>query len=209
MQLSRHAGPLPDAADLPSALTTAAARLGHRPAIAVVHPDRRDEQGFVSLAQWAAKGAHLLQSEAGLEPGARVRIDAPCGWPHAAVCWASWWLGLVVTDGEADLVVGTDVGDYVIGDAVDGSPTDATSAEPWAVAVQSFPDRPPSPLGAPDALAADVGGATMTHADLLLSAARRWRDDLDLTVASDTALADWLPAVVRPAVTGRPTTVVV
>ena len=46
----------------------------------------------------------------------------------------------------------------------------------------------------------------MTHAQLL-AAARRWGDDADLTIAADTPLREWLPALVRPAVTGRPTTI--
>jgi hypothetical protein len=82
--------------ELASALEQARERLGNRPAVTVLSPRGREEQAVASLAQWAAKGAHLLEADLLLEPGDAVRFDAPWSWPAAAVCLAAWWAGIVV-----------------------------------------------------------------------------------------------------------------
>jgi uncharacterized membrane protein len=75
-------------ADVADAIRVAAARSGHRPAVTVLRHGRRDEQGYASLARWAAKGAHLLEIECLLEPGERIRVGVGPDWTTAAVCYA-------------------------------------------------------------------------------------------------------------------------
>ncbi len=227
MQLSAPLGGLPPVADVATALRVAATRLGHRPAVTMLRPDRRDEQGFASLAQWAAKGAHLLTIEAQLKPGDRLRVAMPAGWTAAAVCLAAWWVGLVVTAGRAagpggwaEVDDGADVAVvheswsvparvsevYAVGDAVDGAPLASTDAEPWPLAVQAFPDQPPPPGAEPDRDAVEFDGETWTQAELL-EAAGRWGFEGALGVAADTLPEVWLPALTRPLLVGRPTVV--
>lgn len=215
VQLSDTPGSLPEPGDLAEALRNAADRLGHRPALTVVRPDRRDEQGFASLARWASKGAHLLQLEALLDPGDRVRLHSPADWPAVAVCLAAWWIGVEVSmDADARVAVvhhslhAPDDADevYALGDGVDGSPDGPTDHEPWSVAVQTFPDQPPEPRAAPDRPAASAGNGSWTQAELLRAAAG-WETDGPLGVQRDEPAAGWLPAVVRPFVTGHPTVI--
>lgn len=215
MQLSDAPGTLPEPDDLAQALRDAADRLGHRPALTVVRPERRDEQGFTSLARWAAKGAHLLQLEALLDPGDRLRVHSPADWPAVAVCLAAWWIGVeVTTDGDADVAVvhgslhapGDTDHVYAVGDEVDGSPGAPTDHEAWSVAVQAFPDQPPEALAGPDDPAAGSDGESWTHRELLV-AATRWDADGPLGLQRDEPPSVWLPAVVRPFVTGHPTVI--
>lgn len=205
MRIGRAPGSLPPAQDVASALLRAAGALGHRPAATVVRPDRRDEQGFASLLKWTAKGAHLLEAEALLAPGDRLRLDAPAGWPALAVCLAAWWAGVVVTtEGDADLVVVHEAGegDYAVGEAFDGAPLAPTAVEPWPVAVQTFPDQPPPPRAEPDAPALRTGPVAWTQRELLAAAA-----GAPAEVGADDPPQRWVPALVRPLVTGEPTTV--
>ncbi len=217
MRLAGPAGPLPPAEHVGAALKTASERLGHRPAITVWRRERRDEQGFVSLARWAAKGAHLLEIECLLDAGDRLRLVAPPGWPAAAVCLAAWWAGVTVTVGPGDAPVAVvhepsgalprgEV--YTIGDGVDGSPRTDAAVEPWPVAVQAFPDQPPPWRANPDLLAVEVAGASWTHQELLTRAAA-WGSEGVLGVEADTPPERWLPALVRPLVSGQATLVLV
>ncbi|HEX2028315.1 MAG TPA: hypothetical protein VHF25_09990 [Nitriliruptorales bacterium] len=177
--------------------------------------DRREEQGFRSLLKWAAKGAHLLRVECLLEPGDRLMLHAPAGWVSAAVCYAAWWVGLIITvDGDAHVAVhhealpppeGADTL-FVLGDAPDGSPLGDTPSEAWAAAIQAFPDQPPEPAAARDRSAVMAGDLSWTHAELL-QAARQWGDEGALGVLVDAEPAVWLAAVVRPLVTGAATVV--
>jgi hypothetical protein len=172
--------------DVASALSTAAATLGQRPAVTVITPDGRQEQGFVSLAGWAAKGAHLLRDELGLGPGDVLGVDAPPSWPLAAVALAAWWAGValgpvapgrpaVVHEGRAD--PGGEGGEvWWLGDAIDGGPLGAIPAhgEAWTAAVIPHPDRPPAPGASPDAIAlVDVDGRVTTQRELLAA----WQED--------------------------------
>lgn len=210
MQLGGLRPPEP-AADLATALQRAATAFGHRPALTVLGPDRRDEQGFASLAQWAAKGAHLFTLEAGLEPGDTLALHGPPTWLGVAVLLAAWWDGLAVElDGPQDVAVAHETIDpsasevYAFGEAVDGSPTGASPHEPYAVAVQAFPDRPPPPAAAPSSLALVAGSSRLDHTDLL-AAAQRWGDRGALGVPDDAPAEVWVPALaVRPLLTGAP-----
>lgn len=212
--------PLPPADDLAGALRTAAQTLGDRPAVTVLRADRREEQGFASLAQWAAKGAHLLEMEHLLKPGDRLALVGPPGWLPAAVCLAAWWAGVTVAlDGGAPVAVvheacepPADAGEVLsFGDALDGSPTSsggpAGDAEPWPVAVQLFPDQPPEPRAGPDLPALRAEGRGWSQQEVLQEVAAG-RLEGPLGVDGGPPPRAWLPAVaVRPLRAGEPTVV--
>lgn len=215
MQLQARAPVPPPTDDLAGALRHAADLLGHRPAVTVLRTDRRDEQGVASLRQWAAKTAHWLTIEHGLGPGDRVALLGPPGWVPVAVCLGAWWAGLTVVLDDAagaDVAVvhehaGTPAGAEVVayGDAVDGSPVDAATHEPYAIAVQAFPDQPPAPGAAPDLAAVEADGRHWTQAELLADARALPDGRLGLDhVALPPSL--WVPALaVHPLTSGRPT----
>ncbi len=193
-------GPTPasldGARDLAAALARARDALGHRPLLTVLRPGVREEQSAVSLAQWAAKGAHLLSADLLLEPGDRLHLDAGLGWPAVAVLYAAWWSGVVVELPDQQPPSPSDPSDpsnpsdpsdpatvavlqegrpasagveevLWLGDAIDGGPSAAVGGEAWTRACQAFPDHPPPPQAGPDTLALVVGGLEWTHAQLL------------------------------------------
>lgn len=215
-------GPPPDLSAVPrdvaSGLQAAARSLGFRPAVTVLRPGRRDEQGVATLAQWAAKGAHLLEADLGLGPGDRIHVDVPADWPLAAVCLAAWWAGITVTtDGDSEVAVvgeGRPVPASAVdvlrtGSAVDGSPLTAGDGEAWAEAVQAFPDAPPPPRADADLLAFAAEARRWTQRELLADAAalgdRRGALGID-AAAADATLAV-LAVAARPVAAGRPTVV--
>lgn len=205
--------------DLAAALRRAADAWGHRPAITVLRRDRREEQGFASLAQWAAKGAHLLTLDLLVEPGDRLALVGPPGWMPAAVSLAAWWAGAVVVPaGPAAVAVVHEqapVPDGVAevlrwGDAVDGTPVTDGMDEPWAIAVQAFPDAPPPSRASAALPALGTTRALLDHAGVLAAATAGTAADgvAGFVVRPDLDPAAWLPTVaVRPLVTGRPTVV--
>jgi uncharacterized protein (TIGR03089 family) len=219
----RPSGPPPE--DLATALRVAAELLGQRPAVTVLHAAGREEQGVASLAQWAAKGAHLLTLDLLLEPGDRLHLDAPPSWQVAAVCLAAWWAGLEVTldgsDGAAVAVLhesrqASPGADEVLwlGDAVDGGPSGEIAGESWPDAVQTFPDQPPAPRATPTAAALRVGGVSATQAALLRRAAALDGGTAGIEVPEEgprrppDARRDEVVAIaVRPLVAHRPTVV--
>lgn len=216
MQLQPAGSPAaPD--DLAAGLATLASQRGNRPAVTVLSTAGRAEQGFVTLAQWAAKGAHLLQTDLFLAPGDRVLVDVPPGWQLAAVCAAVWWVGgTVVTPGiGAGEVAGAVVHErrdlpdapeiYLVGDAADGGLTGSSSGYAWAEEVQLFPDEPPPAVAAADQVALVTPGRTWMHADLV----DRWAGGagvlgLDLAGFDGDGIAE---VAARPLVTGRATLV--
>jgi hypothetical protein len=149
--------------------------------VTVLRPERRDEQGVATLAQWAAKGAHLLEADLGLGPGDRLHVDVRAGWPLAAVCLAAWWAGITVTtDGDAEVAVVDEsrpVPDGVedllrTGAAVDGVAGGAPcDGETWSEAVQTFPDAPPPPEPPRSSPALAAGPRRFTQRELLADAA--------------------------------------
>ena len=211
-------------ANTATALRDAAERLGHRPAVTVLLPDGRQEQSVASLAQWAAKGAHLLELDLLLEPGDRLHLDVPASWPAAAVALACWWSGVVLTlDGDAEVAVvqaGRDAppGAEVlrVGDRLDGAYDDtddtAGAGEPWVRAVQAFPDQPPTPRAGGELPALMADGSLRTQAQLLAAVAAG-SDDADgplgMAVPLDHRLDadDLVDLALRPLLTGRPTVV--
>ena len=215
VQLGPPPGSRPTPADLPAAVRDAASELGHRPAITVLRRGRRDEQGMASLAQWAAKGAHLLEADLLLEPGDRLALRSPAGWPLAAVALAAWWAGIVVTlDGDAEVAVvheghepppgAEDV--LWTGEAVDGSPTGPVDGEPWAQAVQAFPDHPPTPRGHGRSAALEHDGRVTTQQELIARVADE-QGVLGIDAATVAAVEGLVAVAVRPFVTGRATVV--
>lgn len=213
MQLRPRAPVPPPADDLAGTLQGAAEALGHRPAVTVLRADRRDEQGVASLRQWAAKTAHWLAIEHGMTPGDRLALVGPPGWVPVAVCLGAWWAGLAVSvGGTADVAVvhehsdpptGAEVVGY--GAAVDGSPLGTSTVEPYAVAVQAFPDQPPVPGAAPDLPALVCDGRTWTQRELLAAARALPPGTLGLD-SVDLPPALWVPALaVHPLTSGRPT----
>jgi hypothetical protein len=220
VQLAPPSAVRPSPPDLAAALRSAQQELGHRPAVTVLGSDRRDEQGVASLAQWAAKGAHLLELDLLLEPGDVLLLDAPLGWTVAAVALAAWWSGItltvdpttpasaaVVEEGRTPPQDAEEV--FWLGAAVDGAPTGEVPGEAWAHAVQTFPDQPPSPRAAPDLLALVAGGERWTHAELIaategLPQAGALGIDRATTLSAGLALA---AVAVRPLLVGKPTVV--
>lgn len=213
MQLQPRSPVPPPAPDLAGTLRSAAEVLGQRPAVTVLRADRRDEQGAASLRQWAAKTAHWLAIEHGLGPGDRLSLVGPPGWVPVAVCLGAWWAGVLVTrDGRADVAVvaegaeapaGAEVVRY--GTAIDGSPLGPTADEPYAIAVQSFPDQPPAPGAQPSLPALEVDGRVRTQAELL-TAARALPDGTLGIPGTDLPADRWVPALaVHPFTSGRPT----
>lgn len=218
MQLTPPPRPADDASDLAAALRDAKAQLGAAPAITVLFPEGRQEQGVASLAQWAAKGAHLLELDLMLAPGDSLRLDAPLSWTSAAVCLAAWWCGITVDlGGDAEVVVchqdrladATAQDVLVLGDRIDGSPTDEGGAEPWVRAVQTFPDQPPLPRAAAELPALRTGDRSWTQQQLL-DAARQLAPDartVGLDAHTVDPVAGLLAVAVRPLVRLRPTVV--
>jgi uncharacterized protein (TIGR03089 family) len=220
VQLAPPPGSRPRPSDVAAALRSAQAELGHRPCVTVLGPHRRDEQGAASLAQWAAKGAHLLELDLLVEPGDHVGVRVPPGWTAAAVALAVWWRGAVVdltADGDAHVAVvqeGHPVPRRVdevlwVGDAADGSPIDPAAGEAWVQAVQAFPDQPPPTQAAAHRPALVADGTTWTQAELLAAAAALPEQgtlglDADTTLSPSQQLA---AVALRPLLVGRPTVV--
>lgn len=101
MQLAGRPVATPPPTDLAEVLRSGTARLGHRPAVTVLHPGARYEQSGTSLANWAAKGAHVLELDHLVGPDVVVDLDAPMCWTVAAAALATWWLGGTVRVGVA------------------------------------------------------------------------------------------------------------
>lgn len=220
MQLSPPpaSGPVPS--DVPTAVTDALSSRGPGPAVTVVRADRREEQGVASLAQWAAKGAHLLEAELLLRPGDRLHVDVAPGWPLAAVCLAAWWAGVAVAlpgaDGPAAEVAVVSEGreppagaaDVLwVGDAVDGGPLGEPAGEAWPVAVQAWPDAPPPPGGRPDRIALRTADGPLDQRALLERAAAIGQGRLGVDGVALTPQAAVLAIAARPVAGPHPTVV--
>jgi hypothetical protein len=226
---ARPAPPPEPFVDVATALERARTALGQRPAITVHHGaavgEPRHEQGFVSLAGWVAKGAHLVRDELGLGPGDALGLAGPACWPVATVALAAWWVGVTLVPAERAriAVVHTASGGPTadgatllwLGDAIDGT-GDLDPHRPWGEwwteAVIPFPDRAPVPARDGDLVAVRTDARTSTQRELLASLSpsagalglvRRPTDtsSLDIEVLSLLAL--------RPLVTGSPTVVLV
>ncbi|MEX0832014.1 MAG: hypothetical protein WD007_05385 [Nitriliruptoraceae bacterium] len=235
MRLAFGSADLPPSDVFSDALSHAVVARGHAPAVTVIDHDGRHEQGMVSLAQWASKGAHLLTGTLGLPPGALVAIDLAPSWTSAAVCMAAWWSGLgvsIVTDGivpqHAGVVVcaendATDVSPttgqashspadtppqhrFWVGTSRDGIPQ-LSGLVGWTDEVQWLPDAPPPPRDV-EGVALSCGSRTWTMADLLAEA-RSWQaGTVGIEVGATELVAAIVAVAVRPVVSGHPTVVV-
>jgi hypothetical protein len=230
-------------ASIPAALASAARTHGHAPALTVLLPHARFEQSFASLAQWTAKGAHLLESEVGLRAGDTVGIDAPMSWPTAAVALSAWWLGLtVLLEGEGTVTIrherraAADLSaDFWIGDGFDGgvetspssantveaaladaaAPADAAAqadaatqlatGESWPLAVQHFPDQPPTSVTTAGDMLRVAATSDAYNATQLLEMARAQgsrRAGLSVSSTSISPVEALVAITLRPLVTG-------
>ncbi len=169
-----HAGP--SARDIPEAIRSGAAALGHRPAVTVLHPAARYEQSGTSLANWAAKGAHLLQLDHAVAAGDVVGLLAPPCWASASAALAAWWLGAIVDLSGAGTVSivhqhrtpPPGAGEVLrIGDALDGGPQGPSAAPVWTHEAQPMPDHPPPAAGEAEAPALRIEGRLLSQEDLL------------------------------------------
>lgn len=224
MQLTPPAAGAVVPGDVADALTSALATRGPAPAVTVRRAGRRDEQGIASLAQWAAKGAHLLEAELVLTRGDRLGVDVAPGWPLAAVCLAAWWAGVavdltpdhpdrpspvevaVVNEGRPPPAA-TDV--LWVGDGVDGGPAGRVTGAAWAVAVQSWPDAPPPPQAAPEAAGLLAGDRRWTQRELLAEAAAIGQGRLGVAAAALDPVTAVLLLAARPIATPHPTVLLV
>lgn len=218
MQLRPPPDPSAVPTDVATGLRQAASSRGFAPAVTVLRAERRDEQGVATLAQWAAKGAHLLEADLGLGPGDRLHLDVPAGWTLAAVCLAAWWAGVTITlDGDTEVAVVDEsrpvpagVADLLrTGAAVDGAPLAVAAGEVWAEAVQPFPDAPPSPRAAAELPALTAGSRRFDQRELLADAAAlgEHRGTLGVDAAGLDPVLAVLAVAARPVALQRPTVV--
>lgn len=203
----------------PSTLAEAlqfAARHGQRPAVTALTQAGRYEQSYVSLAQWAAKGAHLLQSDLGCEPGDRLAVRSRVSWHTTAIVLAAWWVGVAVTTDPRDAAV-VIVSDnqspatpntslFSVGDAIDGAPLEPFGITAWTTEVRLFPDTPPPATCAPDSIAFHDSAGSLTHADLIARSDNAGVIGCDVTDGfTHETLYD---VAARPILTGQRTVIV-
>ncbi|MEX0868693.1 MAG: hypothetical protein WD011_03385 [Nitriliruptoraceae bacterium] len=207
-----------------AAMIDAAARYGHAPAVTVRSATHRSEQSYAGLAQWVAKGAHLLESlvdensvvigNGDATPGPRVGLDAPPSWIAASAALATWWIGGTITlGGPAPIMIrdehrarssDANAAVFCVGAAIDGGPTGTCDGESWPQTVQPFPDNPPPPQFLRTALRAETDH---TPDDLLAIAADQGTGRAALRAGSTDAVTALVAVALRPLVIGRSTVV--
>jgi uncharacterized protein (TIGR03089 family) len=206
--------PSPDASieTLADAVKQATA-YGHRPAVTAIGPHGRYEQSYVSLAQWAAKGAHLLTADLLLEPGDRLAICSRVSWHTSAILLAAWWVGLEVSldpHGAAVVILSEkpDVRDpnaqlFSVGDTIDGAPHEPFGVPAWTHEVRMFPDTPPPATCTAEMIALSDHHRRLSHRDVL---ARHDNDRVIGCDVSDTVTLDTLCDIAaRPMARGQRT----
>ncbi len=218
MELGTGGGEHTPPSDLAQALGRGARRLGHRPAVTVLHAFARYEQSGASLANWAAKGSHLLELDHLVGPDDAIAIAAPACWTTASAALAAWWLGAAVRLDSAGATVtirhetaipaSDAVGEMLlVGDALDGGPTGPADHPVWTHEAQTMPDAPPAAAAGADRIALVRGAQRLTQQEVITMA-----DDLGegvLGVETDRVdpLLALVATAVRPLLTGRPTVV--
>ena len=193
----------------------------------MLHPFARYEQSGASLANWAAKGAHLLELDHLIGPGHRVGLLAPPCWTTASVALASWWLGAAVVldaPGEVTVVYGDADQDadptgsptprwpdadamLVIGDGLDGAPLRAGEQPAWTRQAQPLPDHPPVAQAGADRLALVVGERQWTQGELLALVGDLGHGTAGVDAARTEPAIALAATTLRPLVTGNPTVV--
>lgn len=160
----------------------------------------RVELSAVTTLNWVAKTCGLLVDDLDVEPGTRVRVGLPSHWERVVWTLACWQVGAVVTDGAADVgVTGPDLrADEDVRVALSLRPLGLPFEQPPA----GFTDFNAGVAGHPDvfvaldepaedAVATDLAGRSLTHAELVASTApdpaRRLLHEPDLA-AETTAL---------------------
>ncbi len=213
--------------DIAHAIRAGAAALGHRPAITVLHPGARYEQSGASMANWAAKGAHLLELDHLVGAGHRLGLLAPPCWTTASVALAAWWLGAVVDldqpgevtirHGDAE-VEGGGRHDHpvaaspdpdttlVTGDSLDGTPLRPTDLPAWTREAQPLPDHPPVAQATAELPALAVADVR-TQADLLAATRELGTGTAGVEVGVSDPVTALLATTLRPLLTGAPTVV--
>ncbi len=215
----------PPPVHIAEALTSGAAVLGHRPAVTVLHRHARYEQSGASLANWAAKGAHLLELDHLVGPGRTVRLLAPPCWTSASVALATWWLGATLSlagEDPAEVTVGhpsqltapgTGHPDLLLGDGLDGAPSPdasdtATAQSPaWTREAQPLPDHPPPARAGADLPALRTPSRTWSQAELLTVAGALGEGTLGVEAGTTDPISALVAVSLRPLVTGQATVV--
>ena len=180
------------------------------------------------MANWAAKGAHLLELDHLISAGHRVGLLAPPCWTTASVALATWWLGGVVVldepgavtvlhgDGEVDADghlrdlarPGFDVAAaLVVGDGLDGAPLRPTDLPAWTREAQPLPDHPPVPQADADLAAVVLGGRSFDQGELLSLARRLGEGTAGVEVGTTDPVTALVATTLRPLLTGAPTVV--
>jgi len=166
-----------------------------RPLLTWYGPDAaRVELSTTTTDNWVAKTANLLRDELAAGPGSRVRVDLPTHWLGPVWLLASWAVGAAVvlqgaetaaetgaeTGAEPDVAVAHADAEPAPG-AADlvivprsplAMPDPATPRVPpgaidFATDIRAQGDRfLPGPAPAPDAVALEVAGTSLTYAEL-------------------------------------------
>lgn len=225
MQLGAPSG-IGDAADIAEAVRAGAAAMGHRPAVTVLHQAARYEQSAASLANWAAKGAHLLELDHLVGAGTRVGLLAPPCWTTAGAALAAWWLGAVVVldapgavtvlygdaedSGHPDAlaVAGFDPATALVtGDGLDGAPLRPVDLPAWTREAQPLPDHPPAPQAAAQQGALRTGAQERSQGELLAMARALGTGTAGVEVGVTDPTTALVATALRPLLTGQPTVV--
>lgn len=223
MQLGGAGGVQPLPTHIAAALGSSAAGLGHRPAVTVLHPTARYEQSGVSLANWAVKGAHLLELDHLVGVGSTVGLLAPPCWTTASVALATWWLGGVVSllpdDDRATVTVahpttlartGATGADLLVGDRLDGAPDPEPTAPArpaWTHEAQPLPDHPPATQAAGELPALRTAERSWSQAALLSAATELGAGTAGVEAGVTSTVTALLAITLRPLVTGHATVV--
>jgi len=172
-------------------LRAAVAADGARPFV-TFYDDATGERVELSVAtfdNWVAKTANLLRDGLAVEPGERVGVALPLHWQTLAVVTACWAAGAVAVpvwpdaappDGLAAAFVAADrLGTVRAGEVLAlslrplGAPLPPDAALPpgvadYAVEVPGYGDRfAPAPPPAEGDPAVDLGGAVLSHGELV------------------------------------------
>jgi uncharacterized protein (TIGR03089 family) len=190
----------------------------------------RAELSTTTLLNWVAKTANLLVDDIGLTAGERVAVRLPAHWQTAAVLFAAWAVGAVVSTEPAGAAaafvtadgVGTAVAAGVpevlalplaaLGRGFDGAPPDGARDYPAEVRGQA--DRYAGPPVPDTAAALELGTDgtddtdVATGADLVEVARRRAAElglregDRLLTVQPWEQPVDWVDGLLAPLAAG-------
>lgn len=161
----------------------------------------RVELSGITLSNWVAKTANFLTEDLQLDPGTRIRIGLPPHWLRPVWLVAAWTARLVVADSDAE--VGLSGPELEAAEPIRLAASLRPLGARFASGPEGFTDIaavvPPQPdillsldSPEPDDLALDVGGRTLTHAELRGTAAdprRRLVTGLELADEAEAFVA--------------------